>query len=172
MSTIPEELEYPGDVTDVRWLDDREQRAWRGYVEMHAMVSGRIGRSLQAGFGLSEGDFGVLVNLSEALDGRLRAYQLGHALQWEKSRLSHHITRMEGRGLVRREECPTDARGAFVVITDKGRAAIEAAAPQHVEDVRRFFLDQLSPAQIDTLGDVAETVLARLRAEPDDGGCG
>lgn len=159
-------------MTETRWLDDREQRAWRGYVQMHAMVAACIGRSLQTSFGLSEGDFGVLVNLSEAPDGRLRAYQLGQALQWEKSRLSHHITRMEGRGLVRREECPTDARGAFVVITEKGRAAIEAAAPQHVEDVRRFFLDQLTPAQIDALGDMAQTVLARLRADPDDGACG
>jgi DNA-binding MarR family transcriptional regulator len=149
-----------------RWLDDREARAWRGFVRLQAEVLARTGRQLQRDSGLSEPDYAVLVNLSEAPDGRLRAFALGRVLQWEKSRLSHHLTRMELRGLVKRERCESDSRGAFVVLTDVGRTAIEAAAPLHVEHVRRVFVDALSPTQLDAMGDIAETVLARLDDDP------
>jgi DNA-binding MarR family transcriptional regulator len=153
-----------------RWLDDREARAWRGFVRLQAEVLASTGRQLQRDSGLSEPDYAVLVNLSEAPDGRLRAFALGRVLQWEKSRLSHHLTRMEQRGLVKRERCQSDSRGAFVVLTDVGRTAIEAAAPLHVEHVRRVFVDALSPTQLDAMGDIAETVLARLDDDlcPDD----
>jgi DNA-binding MarR family transcriptional regulator len=114
---------------------------------------------------LSLSDYEVLVHLSEAPDGQLRAYQLSRALQWEKSRLSHHLTRMEGRGLVTRREGKTDGRGAFVVLTQEGRAAIEAAAPTHVADVRDAFIDVLTPAQLDTLAEISDAVLNRMSAD-------
>ena len=155
---------------DTRWLDEGEARAWRGYERMHVQLSARLARSLQRDAGMSTADYAVLVHLSEAPDGRLRAFQLGAALQWEKSRLSHQLRRMEQRGLVTRAECPTDARGAFVVLTEDGQAAIEAAAPQHVEDVRRHFVDVLSPSQLESLAEISEAVLARL-AEDDDAEC-
>jgi DNA-binding MarR family transcriptional regulator len=150
-----------------RWLDEREARAWRGYTRMRAQLEGRLSRELARHSGLSDPDYGVLVNLSEAPEGRLRAFELGRALQWEKSRLSHHLTRMEKRQLIARETCESDARGSFVVITPEGRAAIEAAAPAHVEDVRRYLIDLLSPEQLDVLGDITETVLAHLEGDPD-----
>jgi DNA-binding MarR family transcriptional regulator len=159
-------------VTEPRWLDDREQRAWRAYVQMHVRLIGRLSREMARGTGLSDGDFGVLVNLSEAPDGRLRAFQLGQAMQWEKSRLSHHLSRMERRGLVSREECPTDARGAFIVMTDEGRVAIEAAAPKHVDEVRRFFIDVLTAQELEALVAISDKVLAELDTQADDGGCG
>jgi len=152
-------------VTEVRWLDDREQRAWRSFLRMHAELEARLGRELPAGLTLAE--FGVLVALSDAPTGRLRAYELGAALQWEKSRVSHQVRRMEQRGLVAREECPSDGRGAFVVLSPAGRRALEEAAPAHVASVRRLFFDVLSAEQVDVLAQISATVLRRLA---DDGG--
>jgi DNA-binding MarR family transcriptional regulator len=148
-----------------RWLSDREQRAWRGFLTAYARVEARLRRSLQQNAGLSDADYAVLVNVSEAPHGRLRIFQLGAALDWEKSRLSHQLRRMEARGLVTREGCDTDRRGAEVVLTRAGRSAIRCAAPQHVEDVRRWFLAPLSRAQLDALTDITETVLAHLDAQ-------
>ncbi len=133
---------------------------------MERRLSGRVARELQRETGLSGADYEVLVNLSEAPEGRLRAFQLGGATGWEKSRLSHHITRMEDRGLVRREACASDSRGAFVVLTVAGREAIEAAAPRHVEHVRRWFVDALTPEQLDALAAISEAVLAKLGDDP------
>jgi DNA-binding MarR family transcriptional regulator len=146
----------------VRWLTPEEQRAWRGFVRLHERLGGRLGRMLQAESSVSPADFAVLVNLTDTPDGRQRYQDLSRALEWEKSRMSHHIARMAGRGLVVREECPEDARGAFVVITDAGRAAIEAAAPRHVEAVRELFLDHVTPAELRVLADISERVIGKL----------
>jgi DNA-binding MarR family transcriptional regulator len=150
-----------------RWLTTREQHAWRQFVRMHAQLARHLNRQLQRDSDLSASDYEVLVHLAEAPDERRRAFELGAALQWEKSRLSHHLTRMERRGLVVREECTTDARGAHIALTRAGRRALDDAAPAHVAEVRRVFLDALSPAQVDALGEIADAVLARLDA--DDG---
>src|SRR3954469_22599355 len=107
-----------------RWLTDDEQRAWRGLLQMTSRLDARLNRELQRTSGLSLADYDVLVLLTEAADGRLRVFQLIDALRWEQSRMSHHIARMQRRGLVGREECTTDKRGAFVVVTDAGREAI------------------------------------------------
>lgn len=151
-------------MADIPWLDEREQRAWRGFLRMHAQVTSRLRRQMHRDTGLSYADYEVLVHLSEAPEGRLRSFQLGDALQWEKSRVSHQLRRMEARGLVAREECPTDRRGAVIVITPAGREAIEAAAPLHVSEVRRTFLDGLRPDQVDALADIAGSVLQHLDA--------
>ncbi|MDP8977637.1 MAG: MarR family transcriptional regulator [Actinomycetota bacterium] len=137
---------------------------------MRLQLSARLNRNLVRAAGLSLADYEVLVSLSEACEGRLRAFRLADALRWEKSRLSHHLTRMQRRGLLRREECPTDRRGAFVVLTDAGRTAIERAAPEHVEDVRRAFVDVLTPAQLDALDEISRAVLARLSDDDDSPG--
>ena len=150
-----------------RWLSRREQRAWRGFVQMQHLLTGRLARELQHETGLSAADYEVLVQLSEAPAGRLRVFELGGLTQWEKSRLSHHLTRMVDRGLVKRESCPTDNRGAFVVMTAVGRKAIDAAAPRHVEHVRHLFVDSLTPEQLDALADISETVLANLDDDPE-----
>lgn len=152
-----------------RWLDAREARAWRAYTRMRVQLQARLTRELARHSGLSDPDYAVLVHLSEAPEGRLRAFQLGEALQWEKSRLSHQLTRMGKRGLVERQDCDSDGRGSYVVITSEGRAAIAAAAPAHVADVRRHLVDRLSAEQLDALADIAETVLAHLDADPDQG---
>ncbi|GGI08264.1 MarR family winged helix-turn-helix transcriptional regulator [Egicoccus halophilus] len=152
-----------------RWLDEREAHAWRSYTRMRVQLQARLAQALQRRSGLSEPDYDVLVHLSEAPDARLRPFQLGQALQWEKSRLSHQLTRMARRGLVARHDCDTDGRGAYVVLTPAGLAAIEAAAPAHVDDVRRHLVDALTPQQLEALADIADTVLANLqRLEADE----
>jgi DNA-binding MarR family transcriptional regulator len=145
-----------------RWLDAREQRAWRGYLAMQAQLQATLHRRLQADAGLSLADFDVLVALSDRADEPVRAGELAGLLQWEKSRLSHHLARMERRGLVAREDCPDDARGAFVVLTDAGRRAQEAAAPAHVAAVRELVFDGLAPEQVDALISVSDEVRARI----------
>jgi DNA-binding MarR family transcriptional regulator len=154
-------------MAEPRWLDAREARAWRGFLRMQVEVLARTSRQLQQEAGLSAADYEVLVSLSEAPGHRMRVFELGRATKWEKSRLSHHLTRMEQRGLVARERCADDNRGANVVLTEAGRTAIEAAAPLHVEHVRKIFVDALTSEQLDALGDISDAVLAGF----DDDAC-
>ncbi|MEV0677379.1 MarR family winged helix-turn-helix transcriptional regulator [Actinosynnema sp. NPDC050436] len=152
-----------------RWLDDREARVWHAYLDVHRELHGALERQLVRDSGLSLADYSVLVPLSEAPDGLIRARELGAKVGWERSRLSHQIGRMEKRGLVAREECPEDARGSMVRLTPAGRAAIGAAAPGHVETVRRYLFDVLSEEESDVLGRAFARVLRRLGADRDEG---
>jgi DNA-binding MarR family transcriptional regulator len=145
-----------------RWLRDDEQRAWRGLVQMTSRLDARLNRELQQSSGLSLADYDVLVLLTETPDGRLRVFEIADDLRWEQSRLSHHLGRMQGRGLVTREECTTDRRGAFVVLTAAGRDAIEKAAPAHVATVRKLVFDGLSKEQVAVLESTVTEVLSRL----------
>ena len=145
-----------------QWLTDDEQRAWRGLVQMTSRLDARLNRELQHSSGLSLADYDVLVHLTDAPGGRLRPFALQRELDWEQSRLSHHLSRMQRRGLIRREECGDDGRGAYVRLTAAGRQAITAAAPGHVATVRRLFFDALEPEAVDTLDRIATRVLDRL----------
>jgi DNA-binding MarR family transcriptional regulator len=145
-----------------RWLDEDETRAWRGYRRMRALLDLQITRDLTRDSDLSDADYDVLSNLSETDRHRLRLNDLAAMMLWSSSRLSHHVTRMQARGLVTREDDPSDARGAVVVLTDEGREEIERAAPLHLESVRRHFIDRLSRAQIKALGDVADVIVRHL----------
>ncbi len=149
-------------MTDVRWLDEREERAWRALQFMQMRLESELVRQLAAESSLSYPDYLVLVALTDHPGGRLRLFELGRVLGWEKSRLSHHVGRMAERGLVKKEKCAADRRGAFVAITKKGRKEIEAAAPGHVRTVRRLFVDRLTPEQLAAIADVAENVLAGM----------
>jgi DNA-binding MarR family transcriptional regulator len=152
--------------TEPRWLDDAEARAWRGYMRMRTLLHAQIVRDLAREAGLSGPDYDVLSNVSEAEGRRARLGDLAARMAWSKSRLSHHITRMEQRGLVTRQDCASDGRGAFVVLTDAGLRAIQAAAPGHVASVRQHFIDLLSREQLDALADISQTVVRRLSDEP------
>jgi len=145
-----------------RWLSESEQRAWRALQQFGAPLSAALNRQLLADSALSSADYQVLVVLTETDQGALRAGELGRETGWEKSRLSHHLKRMEARGLVRREECLTDGRGLFVAITEAGRQAIADAAPGHVAAVRDLVIDALTPEQLRVLAEAGEAVGARL----------
>jgi DNA-binding MarR family transcriptional regulator len=152
--------------TEPAWLDEGEARAWRGYLRMRTLLHAQIVRDLAREAGLSGPDYDVLSNVSEAPGRRARLGDLAARMAWSRSRLSHHITRMERRGLVTREDCTSDGRGAFVVLTDAGWRAIRAAAPGHVASVRRHFIDLLSREQLDALAEISQTVVRRLGREP------
>lgn len=142
----------------MRWLDPHEQEVWRRwlYSQRHLLV--QLTRSLAEESGLSMPDYEVLVMLTDTPEGRVRMAALADSLEWERSRLSHHIRRMEARGLVERRECQEDGRGAFVGITPLGQRTIERAAPGHVAAVRRHFIDQLGTDGLHAL----DTALGRL----------
>src|SRR6476620_11019357 len=144
------------------WLDDRQHQAWRAWLAMGSRLPAALNRQLQRDSDLSLQDFDVLVQLTDVEDERVRVSALAAARGWERSRLSHHVTRMERRGLVAREECGDDGRGAFVVLTPEGRAAIEAAAPGHVRTVRSLVFDALTPAEVASLEAITSKVLGRL----------
>jgi DNA-binding MarR family transcriptional regulator len=153
------------------WLDDKQQCSWRRFVAVQRRLPARLGQHLQRDSGLSSADYEILVNLSESPHGRMRAFEIGQATRWEKSRLSHHLSRMVQRGLVERQVCATDTRYADIVLTDAGRAAIEQAALPHVEHVRRYFIDALTAEQLTALDAICDAVLARLDQEPEVEGC-
>jgi DNA-binding MarR family transcriptional regulator len=148
------------------WLNAREDRAWRAFIHAHDQIEAHLNRRLQES-GLSGADYEVLAVLS-ALDGdRMPARDLCIALGWEKSRLSHQLRRMQKDGLIGREPNPDDARSTMVCLLPAGLAAIEKAAPRHVEDVRRNFIDLFTPAELDMLVALNERVLNHLATDDD-----
>jgi DNA-binding MarR family transcriptional regulator len=149
-------------VTEARWLDEGEQRAWLGYRRMRLLLDAQIARDLAADSGLSLADYDVLSTLGSAEDRRGRSTEIASRMLWSKSRLSRQLARMELRGLVKREQCPADGRGSDIVLTDKGLETIMNAAPGHVDSVRAHVIDLLSSDQIRALGDMAEIVLSHL----------
>jgi DNA-binding MarR family transcriptional regulator len=134
--------------------------AWRALVRMQELLRGRLEQQLQADSELSNADYTVLVALSEAADGRLRVFELGLLLGWEKSRLHHQLTRMCGRDLVERHS--GDGRAIHAAITAGGRAALEAATPRHRQLVRRLVLDRLTGEQLDQLRAISCAILDGL----------
>jgi DNA-binding MarR family transcriptional regulator len=145
------------------WLTEEQQQIWRGYLTMVSQLQTAMHRQLQQDCELSLSDYEVLVALSER--GPQRINELGEALEWEQSRLSHQLRRMRGRGRVERHGSRDDRRGATVELTDSGRAALDAAAPGHAELVRSVVFDGLSAAQQRAFGSVIESAVARLTSQ-------
>jgi DNA-binding MarR family transcriptional regulator len=148
--------------SETPWLSASQQRLWRGWLRLNAELNSTLQRELQDDSGLSMPDFEVLVHLTDTPEGRIRVNDLARLLFWERSRLSHHVTRMQKRGLVERTECPDDGRGAFIAVTAQGRAAIEQAAPGHVRTVRRLMFDALDDDDVERLTTTVDTLLARM----------
>lgn len=144
------------------WLTDEQQDIWRDWLSVQTRLPAVLNRELQADQQLSLPDFDVLVHLSEAEDNRLRMSALAVELNWEQSRLSHQVSRMEKRGLVYREPCPQDARGSFACLTDLGRERLEAAAPGHAGTVRTLLFEHLSEDEQTTLARLVRRVLDRV----------
>jgi len=138
------------------WLDDLEMHAWRSLLRAHARLIGRLDAELQAAQGMSVTDYGVLVNLSEAEDGRMRMSELADRLLLSPSGLTRRLDGLVSAGLVERHRCPTDRRGAYAVLTPAGRGRLESAAPDHVDQVRRHFVDRLSRRQLAALADALD----------------
>jgi DNA-binding MarR family transcriptional regulator len=148
--------------TEPRWLDAREDRAWRAFQHASHRLGTRLNRHLLQDSRLTEADYEVLAVLSEHPADRVPARELCAALTWEKSRLSHQIRGMQQRGLLAREPNPDDARSVLIRLLPAGRRAIEKAAPAHVRHVREHFVDLFTPAELDTLVTLNERVLRHL----------
>jgi DNA-binding MarR family transcriptional regulator len=131
---------------------------------MRALLDLQIARDLHKDSGLSEADYDVLSTLSENPEGQWRARDLAALLLWSTSRLAHHVGRMEQRGLVARQPCADDARGALISLTEQGRTTLRTAAPPHVASVRRHMIDLLTPDEIATLDAIADKVTTHLTA--------
>ncbi len=143
------------------WLDDEEMRAWRGLIELTGDVHAALDAELVAEFGLTEGDYGVLVSLSEAPERRMRMCDLASRLHLSPSGLTRRLDGLVRDGLVVREPSPDDRRVSLAVLTDDGMARLEQAAPAHVESVRRHQFDHLTRAQVRQLAAAFEAVQRR-----------
>jgi DNA-binding MarR family transcriptional regulator len=148
-----------------RWLSKKEERAWRGYRRMRALLDLQITRDLSRDSGLSDTDYDVLSTLTEIPGRTWRATELARRLLWSTSRLSHHLARMEDRGLVLRSDCVDDGRGASVSLTEKGWTAMKEAGPHHVTSVRRHLFDLLTPSEIRALEAISTKVIEHLSGD-------
>ncbi|MFJ9520744.1 MarR family winged helix-turn-helix transcriptional regulator [Kitasatospora sp. NPDC101801] len=147
-----------------RWLDEREMAAWRGFVAASNLIERRLEQQLKESAGLSHTQYEILVQLSAAPDGSLRMTDLADRLVTSKSGLTYQVTQLEKCGLVGRRSCPSDVRGVFAELTEKGWRVLREAAPGHVATVREVLIDVLTPEQLVVLAESLGTVSERLRA--------
>ncbi|GGR49358.1 MarR family winged helix-turn-helix transcriptional regulator [Streptomyces roseolus] len=153
-----------GDRTETgpRWLSDGEQRVWRSYLHATTLLEDHLDRQLQRDAGMPHVYYGLLVQLSQAPRRRLRMTELARSAKITRSRLSHAVARLEKNGWVRREDCPSDKRGQFALLTDEGVEVLRRTAPGHVEAVRQAMFDRLSPEQVEQLGAIMRVMAEGL----------
>lgn len=161
MSTASD-ASYTDRMTDTAGVSEQEWRTWRGFLTMHGQLARALDRQLQRDAGISQAEYGVLVSLSDAPQRRLRTGELAELLAWEKSRVSHQIARMEKRGLVERSDCDEDARGTWIGLTAEGRRVFLRATREHSAEIRRYFLDLLTPEERETIQALSTRVLDEL----------
>lgn len=159
MNTAPTSPD-PG---EPRWLTDEEQRVWRAYIDATTLLEDHLDRQLQRDAGMPHVYYGLLVKLAEAPDRRLRMTELAMSAKITRSRLSHAVARLEKSGWVRREDCPSDKRGQFAVLTEEGMEVLSRHAPGHVEAVRQAMFGRLTPEQQKSLGEIMRIVAEGLQ---------
>ncbi|MEU5521313.1 MarR family winged helix-turn-helix transcriptional regulator [Streptomyces sp. NPDC093250] len=159
MKTAP----VSADAEEPRWLTDEEQRVWRAYIEAATLLEDHLDRQLQRDAGMPHVYYGLLVRLAEAPDRRLRMTELARSAKITRSRLSHAVARLEKNGWVRREDCPSDKRGQFAVLTEEGRKVLHRHAPGHVDAVRQAVFDRLTPEQQKSLGEIMRIIAEGLQ---------
>lgn len=151
------------------WLDEEEQAAWRAFIEAAVRVTRVLDKELRDGHDLTQDDYAILAMLTESPEARIRLGRLATVLQLPKAHVTYRIGRLAQLGLVRRVECPTDARGVFAELTEHGRARLEEAAPTHVEGVRRHFLDHIPRRLLRPLRDALAPVTRAAEDEDPPG---
>jgi len=150
-----------------------ELRIWRNYIETAEALQARLAARFQSETSLSTGDYQVLLALSEAERKTLRSSELAALVGWERSRLSHHLGRMEKRGLISRNNCTDAARGIDVRATDHGLETFRAASVPHLRAVRELFLDAFTPEELAAVGRLTGALRRNLglgQDEPDQDG--
>jgi DNA-binding MarR family transcriptional regulator len=150
-------------------LNSSEMHVWRTFLAAHARLMGALDEELMAGHGLPLADYEVLVHLSEGPADGIRMSQLAERILVSRSGLTRRVDRLEEQGLVERHVCPSDRRGQMAMLTKAGRQRLSAAAPTHLDGVRRLFIDALDDKQMDALSDGFSEVVARtVGATPSD----
>ncbi|MFF0013410.1 MarR family winged helix-turn-helix transcriptional regulator [Streptomyces sp. NPDC005374] len=145
-----------------KWLDQREQQAWRTFVTASTLLNRVIDQQLRTDAGLSHVQYGILTRLAGAPDGSMRMLALAEALAVTKSGLTYQIVQMEKEGLVSRRACATDDRGVIATVTPHGMELISRAAPGHVGLVRELVIDTLTQQQLDILADGFAEIQRRI----------
>ena len=143
-------------------LSDTQLASWANYQRMRVRLTERINRQLAQKAGLSEADYEILSALIESPNESVRALALRCGLEWEKSRLSHQLRRMEERDLITRQECAEDNRGSVIRVTEAGRKLANEAKVYYEEAVRQYVVDMLTAEQLQALGTIAETILNQV----------
>jgi DNA-binding MarR family transcriptional regulator len=151
-----------------RWLTAEEQCTWREFLDAFQWLIAAVDGQLQRDAGMPLAYYEILVRLSEAPDRSLRMTQLAEASSSSKSRVSHAVARLEERGWIQRMDCPTDRRGQIAQLTEDGFAALSAAAPAHVEQVRRVLFDALGPEQVRQMHGITTAILANVDSSTAD----
>jgi DNA-binding MarR family transcriptional regulator len=149
-------------MTEVRWLDPREQTVWRSFLTATGSFMENLDRQMQRDSGMPLAYFEILAVLSEMPGRSLRMSELATMCRSSRSRLSHAVSRLEEAGWVRRRACESDKRGAFAELTDEGFKVLESAAPGHVNTVRQHLFDVLTPQQLDQLDDIMAAIQSGL----------
>jgi DNA-binding MarR family transcriptional regulator len=150
-----------------RWLDEDEQQTWRAFIHASRLLMDQLDREMQGDAGIPHAYYEILVRLSESPGRSMRMRDLAERCLSSRSRLSHAVARLEANGWVERRDAEGDGRGTLAVLTPAGMAALEAAAPGHVEAVRSHLFDQLSPNQVTQLGRISRALVDHLRADRD-----
>ncbi len=153
-------------MSEPRWLDDEEMRAWRAFVSAAALVDRRLDQQLKESVGISHLQYGILAQLSERCDHEMRMTELAGSVLNSKSGLTYQISQLEKAGLVRRRSCTSDERAVYAVLTPAGRKLLARAAPDHLALVRELVIDVLTPEQRNALAEGLGEVTRRVAPEP------
>lgn len=153
--------------SQVRWLEQSEQRAWRAFILGQTLLLERLDRELRTTHNISLTEYEVLVRLSEQPDQKLRMALLADAMRHSRSRVTHTISRMEKLGWVRRRAADGDGRGVDAIMTEAGHEKLREAAPTHVTGVREHLVDLASPEDFAAVGRVFDAVSDQLIVDHD-----
>jgi DNA-binding MarR family transcriptional regulator len=157
-------------MTEPKWLDDEEMRAWRAFVSAAVLVDRRLDQQLKESVGISHLQYGILAELSERCDQEMRMTELAGSVLNSKSGLTYQISQLEKAGLVRRRSCTSDERAVYAVLTPAGKKLLERAAPDHLALVRELVIDVLTPEQRKAIAEGLGAVTSRVVREPVDAG--
>ena len=146
-------------MTEVSQISDAEWNVWRSFTTMRRQLDLALEQQLQRDAGISRPDFEILLAIFEAPEKQLRARELVDRLGWEKSRVSHQVTRMEKRDLVTRRECGDDLRGSWILLTPAGKRAVLGSMRDHATTIRKYFFDALTPAELELVSTASRRVL-------------
>jgi DNA-binding MarR family transcriptional regulator len=152
-------------MSEVSEVSEHNWEIWRSFFQMRRQLERTLEQQLQRDAGVSAPDYEILLTVYEAPQRRRRAHEIGELLGWEKSRVSHQVSRMESRGLVERVPCDTDARGSWITLTTKGKRAVLGAMRDHTMAIRRYFFDALTDDDLERLHSVSLKVLEAIDPE-------